>query len=68
MRTNKELFEESKKYLCGGVNSPVRAIKPYPFYRKGQRGNAIRRLKEKVTSILLMLGPMMLGHKNPENY
>ena len=29
---NQELFEESKKVLVGGVNSPVRAISPYPFF------------------------------------
>ena len=28
---NEELFLNSKKVLVGGVNSPVRAISPYPF-------------------------------------
>ena len=29
---NEELFQESKQVLVGGVNSPVRAISPYPFF------------------------------------
>ena len=32
MDKSKELFEEAKKYLVGGVNSPVRYFKPYPFF------------------------------------
>ena len=34
---NENLFNESKKVLVGGVNSPVRAISPYPFFvEKGE--------------------------------
>ena len=29
---SKELYEEAVNYLPGGVNSPVRAYKPYPFF------------------------------------
>ena len=29
---SEELFKEAKNYLPGGVDSPVRAFKPYPFF------------------------------------
>lgn len=36
---SKTLFEEAKRYIPGGVNSPVRAFKSVemdpPFYQKG---------------------------------
>ena len=67
MRTNKELFEESKKYLCGGVNSPVRAIKPYPFFTERAKGAMLLDVEGKsYIDYCLCYGPMMLGHKNPE--
>lgn len=31
---SKKLFEEAKKFMPGGVNSPVRAFEPYPFLLK----------------------------------
>ena len=34
---SEELFAEAKTILPGGVSSPVRAIKPYPFYVKSAR-------------------------------
>ena len=35
---SEELFNESKNYFPGGVNSPVRAFKPYPFFVKSAGG------------------------------
>ena len=29
---SKDLFQESKKFIPGGVSSPVRAFEPYPFF------------------------------------
>ena len=29
---SEKLFAESKKVMPGGVSSPVRAFKPYPFF------------------------------------
>ena len=65
MRSN-ELFEESKKYLVGGVNSPVRAMKPYPFFTK--RGEGCRIYDEDGNSYIdycLAYGPLILGHAYP---
>ena len=38
---SEELFNESKKYFPGGVNSPVRAFKPYPFFVKSAGGSKL---------------------------
>ena len=62
-----ELFEESKKYLVGGVNSPVRAMKPYPFFTK--RGEGCRIFDEDDRSYIdycLAYGPLILGHAYPK--
>jgi glutamate-1-semialdehyde aminotransferase len=34
MQKSIRLFEEAQKYLCGGVNSPVRAFKAAPRVRR----------------------------------
>ncbi|MBB6068136.1 glutamate-1-semialdehyde 2,1-aminomutase [Methanococcus maripaludis] len=65
MDRSKELFEESKKYLVGGVNSPVRLFKPFPFFVKSAKdcflydedGNEF-------IDYCLAYGPMVLGHAN----
>ena len=67
MRSNKDLFDESKKYLCGGVNSPVRAMKPYPFFTERAKGPMLLDVEgNSYIDYCLGYGPMMLGHKNPE--
>jgi glutamate-1-semialdehyde 2,1-aminomutase len=34
---SKDLYERAKRVIPGGVNSPVRAFDPYPFFcREGQ--------------------------------
>ncbi|PNV77458.1 MAG: aspartate aminotransferase family protein, partial [Thermoproteota archaeon] len=35
------LFEEAKKHIPGGVNSPVRAFEPNPFFVKEAKGARI---------------------------
>ncbi len=35
---SEELFNESKKFLPGGVDSPVRAYKPYPILCREGKG------------------------------
>jgi len=63
---NEELFNESKNYLVGGVNSPVRAISPYPFFVK--RSDGARLYDEEDNAYVdycLAFGPLILGHNNP---
>ncbi len=67
MKGNKDLFDESKKYLCGGVNSPVRAMSPYPFFTERAKGAMLLDVEgNSYIDYCLCYGPMMLGHKNLE--
>ena len=38
---SRELFEKTKKLMPGGVNSPVRAFQPYPFFTKCAKGSRL---------------------------
>ena len=73
MHTNnsKILFEEAKKSIPGGVNSPVRAFqsvkKDYPIFIKSANGSKL--YDEDGNEYLDMIGswgPMILGHNYPE--
>jgi glutamate-1-semialdehyde 2,1-aminomutase len=66
---SEHLFEEAKKYIPGGVNSPVRAFKavggtpPFIAWAQGSKiydvdGNAY-------IDYVGSWGPMILGHKHP---
>jgi len=64
--SNQEIFEESKSVLVGGVNSPVRAISPYPFIV--ERGEGPRMYDVEGNSYIdycLGFGPLILGHNHP---
>ncbi len=64
---SEQLFNESKKFLPGGVDSPVRAIKPYPFFAESARGSKITDVDgNQYIDYCLAYGPMVLGHSNPE--
>jgi len=38
---SKKLFDQAKKIIPSGVNSPVRFFKPYPFFVKKSQGSSI---------------------------
>ncbi|MFQ6105756.1 MAG: aminotransferase class III-fold pyridoxal phosphate-dependent enzyme, partial [Candidatus Hydrothermarchaeaceae archaeon] len=60
------LFEEAAKYLVGGVNSPVRAMKPYPFFTKRAEGSRLYDEDGKTyIDYCLGYGPLILGHAYP---
>ena len=61
-----ELFELAKTLMPGGVSSPVRAIKPYPFYTA--KGSGSRLTTVDGTTLLdccMAYGPLILGHAHP---
>lgn len=63
---NLEIFEESKKYMPGGVNSPVRSfnnigINP-PIIKSGSGASIVDEEGKKYIDFVLAWGPMMLGH------
>ena len=64
---SENLFNEAKKYLPGGVDSPVRAFKPYPFFAEKASGSHIYDVDgNDYLDYCLAYGPLVLGHSNPE--
>ncbi len=67
--TSNELFEESKKYIPGGVNSPVRAFRSVggtPFFTKSARGSKLRTEDGKeLVDFVCSWGPALFGHDHP---
>lgn len=63
---NKEIFNESKKYMPGGVNSPVRAYRGLdisPPIIKSGNGVIIKDEEDKeYIDFVLGFGPLLLGH------
>lgn len=67
---NKQLFNEAKKYIPGGVNSPVRAFKAVggsPVFIKGARGSKVySECGREFIDYCLSWGALILGHNRPE--
>ena len=65
---NNKIFEESKKYMPGGVNSPVRAYRNMPMNPpiiKSGKGAIVKDEDGKeYIDFVLAWGPMILGHSN----
>lgn len=62
---SEELFKEAQNYLPGGVDSPVRAYKPYPFFAKEAKGSKIVDVDgNSYVDYCLAYGPLVLGHAN----
>ena len=67
MKNSETLFETAKTMMPGGVSSPVRAIKPYPFYTGSAAGSHIRTVDgEDLVDCCMAYGPLILGHAHPE--
>ncbi len=67
---SKKLFEEAKKYIPGGVNSPVRAYKAVgggPLFIDKAKGSKIYDADgNEYIDYVMSWGPLILGHANPE--
>ena len=62
-----ELFETAKHLMPGGVSSPVRAIKPYPFYTDSASGAHIQTVDgDDLIDCCMGYGPLILGHAHPD--
>lgn len=68
--SNQQIFDESKKYMPGGVNSPVRAYRDMgidPPVMKSGKGVIIKDENgNEYIDFVLAWGPMLLGHCNEE--
>lgn len=64
------LFEEAKKYIPGGVNSPVRAFKSVggvPIFMKSAKGAYLTDADDRIyIDYINSWGPAILGHTHPE--
>lgn len=64
---SKTLYEKAEKLMPGGVNSPVRAFKPYPFFTSHAKGSKIHDVDGNTyIDYCLAYGPLMLGHTRSE--
>lgn len=60
---SERLFKRAKKLIPGGVNSPVRAFEPYPFFTKSAKGSHITDVDgQEYIDYCLGYGPLILGH------
>lgn len=70
MKTSIELFDLARKYIPGGVNSPVRAFKAVsgrPIFIEKAAGSKIYDVEGKeYIDYVGSWGPMILGHAHPE--
>jgi len=67
LKLSKELFEKAKKLIPGGVNSPVRAFQPYPFFTERGHGSRIFDVDgNEYIDYCLAYGPLILGHAHPK--
>ena len=64
---SEKLFELASRYMPGGVSSPVRAYKPYPFFTASAKGSRIYDVDgREYIDYCLAYGPLVLGHGNEE--
>jgi glutamate-1-semialdehyde 2,1-aminomutase len=66
---NQQLFEQSQKYIPGGVNSPVRAFRSVGgtplFFKRGQGAYLWDEDDRRYVDYVGSWGPMILGHAHP---
>ncbi len=69
-RTSANLFEQAKKYIPGGVNSPVRACRSVGcdpvFITKADGANLTDADGNEYIDFVCSWGPMIIGHAHPD--
>ena len=64
---SRNLYDRALSVLPGGVNSPVRATKPYPaFIERGDGAHVIDADGNRYIDYVAGYGPVLLGHDLPE--
>ncbi len=67
LKKSEKLYSEALTLMPGGVSSPVRAIKPYPFYTSNAIGSRIFDIDgNEYIDYCMAYGPLILGHAHPE--
>ncbi len=63
---SRQLYGRAKRLLPGGVDSPVRAFEPYPFFIKRGDESRIHDVDgNEYVDYCLAYGPLILGHRAP---
>lgn len=64
--SSEQLFALAKALMPGGVSSPVRAIRPYPFYTAFASGSHLTTVEgTRLLDCCMAYGPLILGHAHP---
>ncbi|UWG47078.1 Glutamate-1-semialdehyde aminotransferase [Halanaeroarchaeum sp. HSR-CO] len=64
---SRALYDRALDVLAGGVNSSVRATKPYPFFvKRGDGAHVIDADGNKYLDYVMGYGPLLLGHTLPD--
>jgi len=65
---SRDLYGRALSVMPGGVNSPVRAVRPYPFFvERGDGGHVIDADGNRYIDYVMGYGPLLLGHDPPED-
>ncbi|MFB6298058.1 MAG: glutamate-1-semialdehyde 2,1-aminomutase [Salinirussus sp.] len=64
---SRSLYGRALSVLPGGVNSSVRAVRPYPFFvDRGDGGHVVDADGNRYLDFVMGYGPLLLGHDLPE--
>jgi len=64
---SRTLYDEAINLMPGGVSSPVRAVKPHPFYTASAKGSKIVDVDgNEYIDYCMAYGPLILGHAHEE--
>jgi glutamate-1-semialdehyde 2,1-aminomutase len=67
LKKSEEVYRKAVELLPGGVSSPVRAVKPFPFYVRKAKGSKIFDIDgNEYIDCCMAYGPLILGHSHPE--
>jgi glutamate-1-semialdehyde 2,1-aminomutase len=65
-KKSKQMYEEAKHYLAGGVTGGARYRRPYPLYMREARGSKLWDVDgNEYIDLLMGAGPSILGHSPP---
>ena len=65
-KKSKQMYEEAKKYLAGGVPGGARFRRPYPLYMREAKGSKLWDIDgNEYIDLLMGAGPDILGHSPP---
>ena len=65
--SSRRLYERAQKVSPGGVNSPVRAFEPHPFFVDKAQGSRLYSVDgESYVDYCMAYGALIFGHANPD--